>query len=75
MTAWQRLIACSTIATGTAWEHLNAQGGTGSGTGDIYVYGEIEVELVGQQYDIELAGDCEVELDNELTVELEDETA
>lgn len=30
MTAWQRLIARSTLATGTAWEHLTNQGGGGA---------------------------------------------
>lgn len=73
MTAWQKLIAGSTLPSGTAWQHLNAQGG-GSGAGDIYIYGELGVELVAQQYDIELAGDLEVALDDELTVELDDET-
>jgi hypothetical protein len=73
MTAWQRLIAGSTIATGTAWEHLNAQGGAGSNTGDTYVYGEIEAALVENQYNIEIASDCEITLEDELTVELDDE--
>lgn len=71
MTAWQLLIAGSMLPSGTTWQHMNAQGG--GGAGDIYIYGEIGVELVAQQYDIELAGDCEVELDDELTVELDDE--
>lgn len=28
MTAWEQLISGSTLTSGTAWEHLNAQGGT-----------------------------------------------
>lgn len=72
MTAWQKLIAGSTLPSGTAWQHLNAQGG--GGAGDIFIYGELGVELVAQQYDIELAGNLEVALDDELTVELDDET-
>lgn len=32
MTAWESLVAGSTIATGTAWEHLQAQGGGGHET-------------------------------------------
>jgi hypothetical protein len=74
MTAWQRLIAGSALPSGTAWEHLNAQGGTGSGTGDIFIYGELEVELMADSYDVETEGDFDVESDDEITVELDDET-
>jgi hypothetical protein len=31
MTAWDLLIAHSSLTSGTAWEHLNAQVGGGSG--------------------------------------------
>lgn len=74
MTAWQKLIAGSTLPSGTAWQHLNAQGG-GSGAGDIFIYDEIGVELMAQDYDVELSGELNVELEDEFSVELEDETA
>lgn len=72
MTAWQILVANSTLSGGTAWQHLNAQGDA-NGNGDIYIYGELEVELVTQEYSVEIAGDYEVELEQEFTVELENE--
>lgn len=43
MTAWEQLIAGSTLTSGTAWEHLNAQG-DGS-TGDVYVVNAGAAEL------------------------------
>lgn len=72
MTAWEILIAGSTLQSGTAWQHLNAQGGGGGG--DIFIYGELEVELMSDEFEVELAGDYEVVPEGELTVELEDET-
>lgn len=44
MTAWEQLIAGSTLTSGTAWEHLNAQGGVASG-GDVYVVNAGSAEL------------------------------
>lgn len=40
MDAWNTLLIKSTITTGDAWEHLNAQGGTGSTGGDPIIVGE-----------------------------------
>ena len=50
MTAWESLIAGSTIQSGTAWEHLNAQGGGGS-TGDVYVVNAGAAELSAMTLD------------------------
>ena len=43
MTAWESLVAGSTLASGTAWDHLNAQGGGSSG--DVYVVDAGSAEL------------------------------
>ena len=43
MTAWESLVAGSTIASGTAWDHLNAQGGGSSC--DVYVVDAGSAEL------------------------------
>jgi hypothetical protein len=43
MTAWEALVAGSTLANGTAWDHLNAQGGGSSG--DVYVVDAGSAEL------------------------------
>lgn len=72
MTAWQKLVAGSSLSVGTAWQHLNAQHG---GVGNIFIYDEIGVELMAQDFNVELAPDVDVELESELTVELEDEAA
>jgi hypothetical protein len=72
MTAWQKLIAGSTLPGGTAWQHLNAQGG-GGGVGDVYIYGELSVQIDSGDYVIKTAPDCRVQLDGELTVRLDDE--
>lgn len=70
MTAWQRLIAGSTLPSGTAWQHLNAQGG--GGAGDIFIYGELRVQLDNTDYVVKTASDCRVQIDGELTVRLDD---
>jgi hypothetical protein len=62
MTAWELLIAHSTLASGDAWEHLNAQGG---GSGEIIYMavenmdvvvdtGGIDVEVSMQEFDVEV---------------------
>ena len=71
MTAWQKLIAGSTLPSGTAWQHLNAQGG-GGGVGDIFIYGELRVQLDSTDYVVKTAGDCRVQIDGELTVRIDD---
>ena len=45
MDAWETLVAGSTIASGDAWEHLQAQGG-GSGPGAYTILADgLEVEM------------------------------
>ena len=61
MTAWQILTAGSSLPSGTAWQHLNAQAGGGSIT--LNIYGETVAEL-------EAAMDAELE-SPELAAELE----
>lgn len=62
MTAWEILTAGSTLPNGTAWDHLNAQGG-GGGAVTLNIYGETVAEL-------EAAMDAELE-SGELAAELE----
>ena len=62
MTAWEILAAGSTLPNGTAWDHLNAQGG-GCGPVTLNIYGETVAEL-------EAAMDAELE-DNEITADIE----
>ena len=62
MTAWEILTAGSTLPNGTAWDHLNAQGG-GGGPVTLNIYGETVAEL-------EAAMDADLE-DNEITAEIE----
>jgi len=63
MTAWEILTAGSTLPNGTAWDHLNAQGGGGGGPVTLNIYGETVAEL-------EAAMDAELE-DNEITADIE----
>ena len=63
MTAWEVLTAGSTLPNGTAWDHLNAQGGGGGGPVTLNIYGETVAEL-------EAAMDAELE-SGELAAELE----
>ena len=44
MTAWSILTASSSLPTGTAWQHLNAQQGGGPVT--LVLYGETSAELM-----------------------------
>ena len=62
MTAWEILTAGSTLPNGTAWEHINAQGG-GGGPVTLNIYGETVAEL-------EAAMDAELE-ENEITADIE----
>lgn len=53
MTAWQLLIAHSSLESGTAWEHLNAQvTGTGSGTSVVYS-GDLKIMAVASELQLE----------------------
>jgi hypothetical protein len=76
MTAWTDLIAGSTIEGGTAWEHLQAQGG-GTGTYIILANG-LEAEMAGIEIEAELTADIEADIDQagvaaELIAEVEGE--
>jgi hypothetical protein len=74
MTAWEALTAGSTLPSGTAWQHLNAQGGSGPGIAQFY--GEIEAEYLMADIDAEIDLDsivAEIE-DAELDAELDDNT-
>lgn len=72
MTAWQKLIAGSALSSGTAWQHLNAQVGGGGG---MYIYDSLSVELIDEDYCVDLDRDHDVVVDNEFFVELEDEAS
>lgn len=69
MDAWEQLISGSTIATGDAWEHLQAQGGGGSANYVILTDGLIvemranDIEVTVDQDTIEVAVDqAEIEV-------------
>lgn len=64
MDAWETLVAGSTIPSGDAWEHLLAQGG--SGTGIIYGDG-VTIEMD------ELALSVSVEAQNEIVAAIQNE--
>lgn len=57
------------MPTGTAWEHLNAQGG-GVGS-NIYIYGEVRVRLSDDDYRLRAIGECRVALDGEYKVRID----
>lgn len=62
MDAWETLVAGSTIASGDAWEHLQAQGGGGSGTYLILTDG-LGVSMVTTEIEAVLDGGMEIEID------------
>lgn len=66
MDAWEILTSNSTLLTGDAWEHLNAQGGSG-GT---YMIENIDIEYSLENMDIEIVQPIDIEYDNS-TYELE----
>ena len=73
MDAWETLVAGSTIASGDAWEHLQAQDG-GGGTGTYIILADgLEVEMATN--DVEVIVDqaaIEVAIDQaEITVEID----
>ena len=51
MDAWEQLISGSTIATGDAWEHLQAQGGGGSASYVILTDG-LTVEMSANEIEV-----------------------
>lgn len=82
MDAWEQLISGSTIQNGDAWEHLLAQGGTGTGTIDYVVLADgmevsmsdqcLEVSIDNQVMEVSIdQGTIEIEIeDKEMTVEI-----
>lgn len=80
MDAWETLISGSTIASGDAWEHLQAQGGGGTETYVILADGlEVDIDMEDvvvfvepdQDFTVEIeAQDLEIELDTNYTVEI-----
>lgn len=71
MTAWAQLILHSTLPSGTAWAHLNAQEAGGTG---VVVNDGIEIELGPMSLEVEvLMQDVEAEVaDEPIIVEVED---
>lgn len=74
MTAWEVLTANSSLPSGTAWAHLNAQQGGGPIT--VQYFGELEAELLMADLDADIdQGDIEAELESaELEAELDNNT-
>ena len=80
MDAWETLTAGSTITSGDAWEHLQAQGGGGSGTYVILADGlEVDIDMEDvvvfvepeQDFIVEVeTQEFEIELDTNYTVEI-----
>lgn len=77
MTAWEILTAGSTLTSGTAWQHLNAQGGSG---GPVQIFdsmecelmADVEAELIFEELTAELAvDDLAAELEQDIGAELE----
>lgn len=70
MTAWAQLILRSTLPSGTAWQHLNAQQ-AGSG---VVINDGVEIELDFVPFEVEvLMQDVEAEVaDEPIVVEVED---
>jgi len=76
MTAWQILTAGSSLPSGTAWQHLNAQAGGGSITLNIYgeTVAELEAAMDAELESPELAAELETaDLSAELLADLEAE--
>ena len=71
MTAWNVLIMHSTLPSGTAWEHLNAQEAGGTG---VVVNDGVVVELALDPLTLEvLMQDVEAEVaDEPIVIEIED---
>lgn len=80
MTAWEILTAGSTLPSGTAWQHLNAQGGGGGGPVTLQIFdsmecelmADVEAELIFEELTAELAVDeLAAELEQDIGAELE----
>ncbi len=80
MDAWDILTGNSSLITGDAWEHLNAQEGGGLGgyvlvdTVDVEIdtMGCVDIEIENPDIDVGVEPDIDVEVDSqELDVEIE----
>jgi len=75
MTVWETVVAGSTLASGTFWEHLNAQQGGGTGPGETqYILVDsfvLECDMPEFELSIEDGFDIEVETE-EFDLEVED---
>lgn len=71
MDAWDTLTQSSTLQSGTAWEHLNAQGG---GSEELIVLAdgmEIEIDMGDVNVGVS-TGDLEVSVDQgDITIEID----
>ena len=73
MTPAERMLNLSSLPSGaTPAAHFLSITQTGGGTGDVYVYGTLDVELLMCEYDVELEPEISVELEGEFEVTLED---
>ena len=74
--AWETLVANSSLPSGDAWEHLNNQNGTGSGT--VYVFGD-PIEAIIDTMEMALSIDnidLVIDIDtSELIMEIDDEVS
>lgn len=59
MTAWTKLLACSQLTSGTAWELISAPKTGGAG---VVVNDGISVEVATMEIEIEVQAEVEVEL-------------
>lgn len=64
MDAWETLIAGSTIASGDAWEHLQAQGGGGIGSYLILTDG-LEASMATTEIEAEIDAGIEADVDHD----------
>lgn len=62
MDAWETLIAGSTLASGDAWEHLNAQQGGGTATYLVLADG-LGTDMSANDLDIEVSADIDATLE------------
>ena len=59
MTAWAKLLACSQLASGTAWELISAPKTGGAG---VIMNDGISVEIATMEIDVEVPAEIEVGL-------------
>ena len=64
MDAWETLISGSTITSGDAWEHLQAQGGGGTGSYLILADG-LEVSMATTEIEAEIVAGIEADVDQD----------